>query len=138
MKTVTEYLVSISKSLPAIEENKQQLHNEIRNLYEELGKIDKELNEFYHKVEDSEFNVNGGFQLSLEGQKILRKRRNLKQEIQLMNTLIGSLNNNGWTLESLKIAEYKISKKKKSTLSMIQFNDVNPVHITIRVHIESI
>lgn len=116
MKTAKDYLVSISKPLVAIEETKQRLQNEIDNLYKELGKVDKELNEFYHKLEENKFNASEGYHLSLKGQKILRNRRNLKQELQLMNTLFGSLNNNGWTLESLKIAEYKISKKKNKHL----------------------
>ncbi|MEX5484192.1 MULTISPECIES: hypothetical protein [Bacillus amyloliquefaciens group] len=116
MKTATDYLVSISKPLVAIEETKQRIQNEIDNLYKELGKVDKELNEFYHKLEEDKFNASEGYHLSLKGQKILRKRRSLKQELQLLNTLFGSLNNNGWTLESLKIAEYKISKKKNKHL----------------------
>ncbi|QBG56540.1 hypothetical protein D2M30_2211 [Bacillus amyloliquefaciens] len=116
MKTAKDYLVSIFKPLVAIEETKQRLQNEIDNLYKELGKVDKELNEFYHKLEEDKFNVSEGYHLSLKGQKILRKRRKLKQELQLMNTLFGSLNNNGWTLESLKIAEYKIIKKKNKHL----------------------
>ncbi|AEB63768.1 hypothetical protein MHH91_10730 [Bacillus sp. FSL K6-2819] len=123
MKTAKDYLVSISKPLVAIEETKQRLQNEIDNLYKELGKVDKELgkvdkelNEFYHKLEEAKFNASEGYHLSLKGQKILRKRRSLKQELQLLNTLFGSLNNNGWTLESLKIAEYRISKKKNKHL----------------------
>lgn len=66
----------------------KQLELENRNLLSQFSGVDKQLSEFYHKVEVMKFNAVEGFFLAKELQVILHKRRNLKFQQCQISSLI--------------------------------------------------
>lgn len=77
--------------LEKMKEVQQEYEKERKQLNAMLSKIDGEINIFYHNLEKRSFNASEGYFIASDLQKLVRKRRVIKQEMFKWSALNASL-----------------------------------------------
>jgi len=78
--------------LEKMKEVQQEYEKERKQLNVMLSKIDRDINLFYHNLEKRSFNASEGYFIASDLQKLVRKRRVVKQEMFKLSALNSSLN----------------------------------------------
>jgi len=85
MCKATEYL----KELDVLVNN---INKEFNILSKKQSEYDTKLSEYYHQIENANFNACEGYKLTKQLQQLLRKRRIVKDELFRLNSLRQTLN----------------------------------------------
>jgi hypothetical protein len=103
-----------SKYLEEMSELLQRVKSDYDSLVQKLSYYDTLISEHYHKIEVMNFNACEGYYLSDQLQKLLRKRRIVKDEMSRLNTLKQTLDFSKMH-NSINHSKQCINKAKKKT-----------------------
>lgn len=107
-----KYIKQINSLLGCIEKEQKSLSNKLSNR-------DKQVSSLYHEIEMTSFNASRGFLLAKQLQKVLRERREIKNELAISQMISRSVNMN-----DLQIALGDVIKKAEEMKKKQQREEV--------------
>lgn len=100
-----------SKYLGQIDEMVRNIEEDISKLNIKASEYDKQLSLIYHRIEQEDYDVTGGYHAVVELQDVLRRRRIAKNERDKLKSIKDTLELNGNKLENANMNLHKLISK---------------------------